>query len=148
MNTYSLDIFFLGFPSSELACGGENNFLLQQHFVGLSHTHKETLPLSLVQISKSWIAVFTYIFLRACRLLNVPSGMVLILLLEKFLKNTEMPFLRSTRTKHSRNPPSLPCLCHIIYLQYSFFERSVLDLLNPKESALITGTSLHILMAH
>lgn len=29
-----------------------------------------------------------------------------------------------------------------------FFERSVLDLLNPKESALITVISLHILMAH
>lgn len=35
------------------------------------------------------ISVFTYIFLRACRLLNVPSGMVLILLLEKFLQKKE-----------------------------------------------------------
>lgn len=44
--------------------------------------------------------------------------------------------------------PFSSLLCHIIYLQYSFFERSVLDLLNPKESALITSTSLHVLMAH
>lgn len=65
--------------------------------------------------------LFTYIFLSACRLLKVPSGIVLIRLLEKFLQNKGLIHYKQnihltlssdlqrlsaqTYTFHSPNPP-------------------------------------------